>query len=124
MKIFNQTLFRETVLYFIRGWNVAKKLVHFSLQALVLNNASRVKSTAGEIVNLMSVDAQRLADALPYLNILWSGPFQIGVALYFLHLTMGWVIYAGLGVMILFTPLNILMTRSINKYQVLEDIFL
>ncbi|XP_067039421.1 multidrug resistance-associated protein 1-like isoform X2 [Acropora muricata] len=66
----------------------------------------------------MSVDAQRLADALPYLNILWSGPFQIGVALYFLHLTMGWVIYAGLGVMILFTPLNIVMTRSINKYQV------
>ena len=68
----------------------------------------------------MSVDAQRLADALPYINILWSGPFQIGVALYFLHTTMGWVIYAGLGVMILFTPLNILMTRSINKYQVLE----
>ena len=72
----------------------------------------------------MSVDAQRVTDVLPYINILWSGPFQIGVALYFLHATMGWVIYAGLGVMLLFTPLNILMTRSINKYQVLEGILL
>ena len=70
-------------------------------------------------MNLMSVDAQRLTDVLPYINLLWSAPFQIGVALYFLHRTMGWPIYAGLGVMVIFTPLNILITRSINKYQVL-----
>ncbi|XP_068685996.1 multidrug resistance-associated protein 1-like [Montipora foliosa] len=87
-------------------------------KALILNTSSRMKSTTGEIVNLMSVDAQRLTDVLPYINLLWSAPFQIGVALYFLHRTMGWPIYAGLGVMVIFTPLNILITRSINKYQV------
>ena len=69
-------------------------------------------------MNLMSVDAQRLMDSMPYINLLWSGPFQIGVSLYFLHRTMGWPIYAGLGVMVLFMPLNVLITRKVNKFQV------
>lgn len=46
-------------------------------KALRLSNASRQKSTVGEIVNHMSVDAQRLMDLCGYLHILWSGPFQI-----------------------------------------------
>ena len=87
-------------------------------QALVLCNESRSKSTAGEIVNLMSVDAQRLMDVMTYLNMIWSGPFQVGVSLYFLHQTMGWPIYAGLGVMIIFTPINFLIGRMVNKLQV------
>lgn len=87
-------------------------------KALVLCNESRSKSTAGEIVNLMSVDAQRLMDVMTYLNMIWSGPFQVGVSLYFLHQTMGWPIYAGLGVMVIFTPINFLIGRMVNKLQV------
>ncbi|KAJ7390651.1 Multidrug resistance-associated protein 1 [Desmophyllum pertusum] len=75
-------------------------------KALVLSNESRAKSTAGEIVNLMSVDAQRLMDVMTYINMIWSAPFQVGVSLYFLHRTMGWSIYVGLGVMVVFTPLT------------------
>ena len=52
-------------------------------QALLLNNNSRKESTAGEMVNLMSVDAQRLMDLLTYVNVLWSGPLQIIISLYF-----------------------------------------
>ena len=29
----------------------------------------------GEIVNLMSVDAQKLLDLIAYLNVIWSGKF-------------------------------------------------
>ena len=36
-----------------------------------MNNASRGMSTVGEIVNLMSVDAQKLQDVLGYLHLLW-----------------------------------------------------
>ena len=67
----------------------------------------------------MSVDAQRLMDSMTYINMLWSGPFQIAVSLYFLHRTMGWSIYAGLGVMVIFTPINVLIARKANKFQVL-----
>ena len=38
----------------------------------------------GEIVNLMSTDAQRLMDLTTYVNILWSGPYQIILAVVFL----------------------------------------
>ena len=32
------------------------------------------ESTSGEIVNLRSVDAQKISATLPYLNILWFSP--------------------------------------------------
>jgi len=46
-------------------------------KALRLANQARQQSTAGEIVNHMSVDAQKLMDLMAYLHILWSGPLQI-----------------------------------------------
>ena len=41
------------------------------IQALKLNNEAKTKSTVGEIVNLMSVDAQKLQDVPGYLHLLW-----------------------------------------------------
>lgn len=54
------------------------------LQALVITNSVKRESTVGEIVNLMSVDAQRLMEVAPFLNLLWSAPLQIFLAIYFL----------------------------------------
>lgn len=54
-----------------------------------LSNAARKDSTVGEIVNLMSVDAQRFMDLTTYLNMVWSAPLQISLALYFLWQTLG-----------------------------------
>lgn len=53
-------------------------------QALVITNSAKRSSTVGEIVNLMSVDAQRFMDLVTFLNMLWSAPLQIFLALYFL----------------------------------------
>lgn len=66
----------------------------------------------------MSVDAQRLMDLMTFLNALWSSPFQIIVSLYFLYNTMGVSILAGVGVMILMVPTNILVSRIARKLQV------
>lgn len=54
------------------------------LQALVITNSVKRESTVGEIVNLMSVDAQRFMDVVPFINLLWSAPLQIILAVYFL----------------------------------------
>jgi hypothetical protein len=45
-----------------------------------MNNEARKTSTIGEIVNLMSVDCQRLQDMSGYLWMIWSAPFQIILA--------------------------------------------
>ncbi|KAF1798871.1 P-loop containing nucleoside triphosphate hydrolase protein [Mucor lusitanicus] len=86
-------------------------------KTLVLSNASRQKSTVGEIVNHMSVDAQRLMDLCTYFHIVWSGPFQIVIALFFLYNTMGPSIGAGVGILILAIPLNTYIARKMRAYQ-------
>ena len=42
-----------------------------------MSNEARKDTTVGEIVNLMSVDAQRLQDVTGYLWMLWSSPLQV-----------------------------------------------
>ena len=53
-----------------------------------MNNKSRTESTVGEIVNLMSVDCQHIADVSTYLWAMWSSPLQIIGALIFLYYTV------------------------------------
>lgn len=83
-------------------------------KSLTLSNGSRQSSTSGEIVNLMSVDSMKMGELTTYLHILWSGPFQIFMAIYFLYQTLGFAIFAGIAVMILMIPINI-MLASTNK---------
>ena len=84
----------------------------------MLNSNSKGNTTAGELVNLMSVDAQRLMELTTYINALWSSPLQIGVSLYFLYNTLGLPILAGLGVMILIIPVNMCFGSKMRSYQV------
>lgn len=64
-------------------------------KALCLSNTARKESTVGEIVNLMAVDAQRFMDLTTYINMLWSAPLQIGLAVYFLWDLLGPSVLAG-----------------------------
>ncbi|CAH1274298.1 ABCC1 [Branchiostoma lanceolatum] len=87
-------------------------------KSLVVTNEARKTSTVGEIVNLMSVDAQRFMDLCTYLHMIWSAPFQIAVSLYFLWQTLGPSILAGLGVMVLLIPINAVMANKTKQLQV------
>ena len=53
-------------------------------KSLQLNNQALRHTTTGEIVNLMSVDAQRFVDLMPYINLLWSAPLRIRLLIYFI----------------------------------------
>ncbi|XP_068732803.1 multidrug resistance-associated protein 1-like isoform X2 [Montipora capricornis] len=87
-------------------------------KALSLSHLSRRISTAGEMVNLMTVDAQRVMTLVETLNQLWSAPLQICVAVYFLYVTMGVAVMAGVGMLLLLIPLNLLIARLVRKIQV------
>jgi len=86
-------------------------------KALLLSSKSRGQSTAGELVNLMSVDAMHIMQTTNYINSLWSSPIQFGVALFFLYNTLGISTLAGLGVMLLIVPLNWLIVDRIVALQ-------
>jgi len=72
----------------------------------------------GEIVNLMSVDAQRFMDTMTYVNMTWSAPLQIILSLIFLYLSMGPSIFAGFAVMVVMIPLNAVLAAQVRKLQV------
>uniref|UniRef100_A0A8C5R5H5 Multidrug resistance-associated protein 1 n=1 Tax=Leptobrachium leishanense TaxID=445787 RepID=A0A8C5R5H5_9ANUR len=89
-------------------------------KSLVISNAARRTSTIGEIVNLMSVDAQRFMDLATYINMIWSAPLQVILALYFLWQTLGPSVLAGVAVMILLVPVNAVIAVKTKKYQVVQ----
>ncbi|XP_018617364.1 canalicular multispecific organic anion transporter 2 isoform X2 [Scleropages formosus] len=87
-------------------------------KSLVITNAAKRSSTVGEIVNLMSVDAQRFQDLTTFLNMLWSAPLQIILALYFLWQNLGPSVLAGVAVMVLLIPLNAAIVMKTRAFQV------
>ncbi|XP_037884223.1 multidrug resistance-associated protein 1 isoform X16 [Glossina fuscipes] len=104
---------------FIVGLRIRTALINaIYRKALVISNTARKESTVGEIVNLMAVDAQRFMDLTTYLNMLWSAPLQIALALYFLWELLGPSVLAGLAVMIILIPLNGVIANRIKTYQI------
>lgn len=87
-------------------------------KALRISSSARKESTVGEIVNLMSVDAQRFMDLTSYINMLWSAPLQIALALYFLWGLLGPSVLAGLAVMIVLIPVNGFIANKTKQFQI------
>lgn len=87
-------------------------------KSLLVSQSSRSKSTTGEIINLMSVDSHKLDDIFQYINLLWSAPFQIILALFLMYREIGWSTFAGLGVMLLIIPFYAILTHIMQYFQV------
>ena len=104
---------------FIVGLRVRTALIAaIYRKALRMSNSARKETTLGEIVNLMSVDAQRFMDLTAYINMIWSAPLQIVIALYFLWETLGLAAFAGLAVLLILIPLNVLITNRVKTLQI------
>ncbi len=100
-------------------------LIIYNLQSLKLSPASLKSSSVGQMVNLIAVDCNTLFMLTTFLNIIWSGPFQIIVSIFMLWRYIGVASLAGLATMLVFIPFNIgLGTISKNlrkKKLVLTD---
>ncbi|ESP02879.1 hypothetical protein LOTGIDRAFT_110718, partial [Lottia gigantea] len=86
-------------------------------KALTMTNEARKIKTSGEIVNLMSVDCQRIQDLLNFLALLWSTPLQIVLSLVLLYYTIGPAVFAGVVVLCLMIPINSVFAGKQQKYQ-------
>lgn len=108
--------------YFQRAFDLGMKIKSSMIsviynKALVLSNETKQQSNTGDIVNLMSVDTQRLQDLVQNLQIIWSGPFQIILCLYSLHGLLGNSMWAGVFIMVIMIPLNAVIAKTMKNLQ-------
>lgn len=86
-------------------------------KSLRLSSASRQATSIGEMTNLVAVNAQQLFEMAPFMNMIWSGPFQIGVSVFLLWRFLGPASLVGLCIMAISVIFNI---KAINKRKKLN----
>ncbi|XP_062608623.1 multidrug resistance-associated protein 1-like [Saccostrea cucullata] len=100
------------------GLKVKVALVGLIYQkSLRMNNAAKSHYTIGDIVNLMSVDCQRIQDAFMFQYEILSFPFMLALGLYLIWNQMGVATLGSVAVIIIISALNILFGKLQQKYQ-------
>ncbi|KAF9933077.1 hypothetical protein FBU30_006578 [Linnemannia zychae] len=84
-------------------------------KSLKLTSAAKQKSTAGEINNHMSVDAERWPDAITFLPMLISIPYEIAIAIWLLYRQISWSVFVGLGTIFLLLPVQGIIAKFFMK---------
>ncbi|BFZ12050.1 hypothetical protein BsWGS_15089 [Bradybaena similaris] len=86
-------------------------------KALTISSYAKRGSTVGEIVNLMSVDCQRLQEILTFYTFLWSTPIQCIFAIALLYNTIGISVLTGVALLVLLVPFNAWIANQQKQYQ-------
>lgn len=71
-----------------------------------LSQTSQSEITVGQVINLLSNDANRLDTSMEKLHYLWVGPMQTVVTAVLLLCTVGFSSLAGVAVVVLFLPVQ------------------
>ena len=99
---------------FNTGMNIKSALTAVLYKkSLVLSNEASATSTTGDIVNLISVDVQKLQDLTQWCHLIWSGPLQIVFCLASLYNLLGKSMWVGVIILVVMIPAN----SYIMKYQ-------
>ncbi|CAN0178780.1 unnamed protein product, partial [Hapterophycus canaliculatus] len=75
-------------------------------KSLRLSNKARQSTSTGELVTLMSNDAQRLPDMSLSVHAVWSTPLFIGIAIYLLVRLVGAAAVAGILFLVFMIPVQ------------------
>ncbi|CAL1536758.1 unnamed protein product [Lymnaea stagnalis] len=76
-------------------------------KAMRISNEAKKESTVGDIVNLMSVDAQRIQEFLIKISFCHTTPIQVIVSILIIYLLIGPAVLVGFLVVIILMPLSI-----------------
>ncbi|NXE47010.1 MRP6 protein, partial [Casuarius casuarius] len=115
-----QTLFEQRYMYMCLVLGLRLKTAVTGLvyrKILVMSNASRKAATVGEIVNLVSVDVQKLMDLIIYFNGTWLAPIRIIICFVFLWQLIGPSALTSIAVFLLLLPLNFVITKKRSQFQ-------
>uniref|UniRef100_A0A8C2TYB0 ABC-type glutathione-S-conjugate transporter n=1 Tax=Coturnix japonica TaxID=93934 RepID=A0A8C2TYB0_COTJA len=116
-----QTLFEQRYMYMCLVLGLRLKTAVTGLvyrKILIMSSASRKTVTVGEIVNLVSVDVQKLMDLIIYFNGTWLAPIRIIICFVFLWQLLGPSALASIAVFLFLLPLNFMITKRRSHFQV------
>ncbi|KAL2853551.1 hypothetical protein BJX68DRAFT_43957 [Aspergillus pseudodeflectus] len=72
----------------------------------------------GTIINLMAIDSFKVSEVGAYLHFLWASvPVQIVIAVTLLYRLLGFSSFAGIVIMVLMLPVNLIIAKSFSKLQ-------
>uniref|UniRef100_A0ACD5TRC9 Uncharacterized protein n=2 Tax=Avena sativa TaxID=4498 RepID=A0ACD5TRC9_AVESA len=86
-------------------------------KGLSLSSTSRQSCTSGEMINIISVDADRVGLFAWYMHDLWLVPLQVAMALFILYSTLGVASFAALGATVVIMVANVLPMQVQEKFQ-------
>ncbi|NXU55837.1 MRP6 protein, partial [Turnix velox] len=118
-----QTLFEQRYMYMCLVLGLRLKTAVTGLvyrKILLMSNASRKAATVGEIVNLVSVDVQKLMDLIIYFNGTWLAPIRIIICFVFLWQLLGPSALASIAVFLFLLPLNFVITKRRSQFQEIQ----
>uniref|UniRef100_A0A8C5LAH4 ATP-binding cassette sub-family C member 6 n=1 Tax=Jaculus jaculus TaxID=51337 RepID=A0A8C5LAH4_JACJA len=115
-----QTLFEQQHMYRIKVLQMRLRTAVTGLvyrKVLALSSGSRRSSAAGDVVNLVSVDVQRLVESVLYLNSLWLLFFWIAICFVYLWQLLGPSALTAIVVFLSLLPLNFFITKRRSQHQ-------
>lgn len=72
----------------------------------------------GTIINLMAIDSFKVSEVGAYLHFLWASvPTQIVIAVTLLYRLLGFSSFAGIIMMVLMLPINLIIAKKFSKLQ-------
>ncbi|KAF9423916.1 Canalicular multispecific organic anion transporter 2 [Podila epigama] len=89
-------------------------------KSLKLSSAAKQKSTAGEISNHMSVDAERWLDGMPFFAMFLSIPYELCICLWMLYNQIGWSVFVGLATIFALLPIQGVIGKLFTKAKSLK----
>ncbi|TGZ64921.1 hypothetical protein CRM22_006127 [Opisthorchis felineus] len=89
-------------------------------KSLRLSSESRAKYTTGELLNLLSVDVNRIMESFMFSFLTWTAIIQFILSFVLLWRQLGPATLAGIGCMFLLLPLNVLLMWFTQKFEASE----
>jgi ABC-type multidrug transport system fused ATPase/permease subunit len=98
--------------------------VRAGIGSLIYTQALRLRPAAlaaaagpSEVLTLLSADTERIVNALSFFHFLYTAPIEIGGALFLAWQQLGSAAVAGLGVMLLLSPLQTFLGNRIGRLR-------
>ena len=86
-------------------------------KSLALSSQSRRSRTSGEMINIVSVDADRVGIFSWYLHEVWQVPLQTGMAMFILYSTLGLASLAALAATVAISLATVPLGRMQERFQ-------
>ncbi|XP_016893938.1 multidrug resistance-associated protein 4-like isoform X2 [Cynoglossus semilaevis] len=101
-----------------QGWRLRVAMCHLIYKkALRLSNSAMMKTTVGQIVNLLSNDVNRFDEVSVFVHSLYIAPIQLVVVLTLLWFRIGPSCLAGLAVILILIPMQSMFGKLFAKFR-------